>query len=97
MTPVRPREGLHDLEICSSFVGNRLGVWTESKLGVQRDPKDFRVLRERDQGPIEENLRVVAVLMRIRSEERDTGFLRCQGQPFPLCPIGDHTEVVVQP
>ena len=67
--PIRTGQGLKNLETGAHLVDDPLGMGAEGKMGIERHAKDLGVFDERDQGTFILDLRVVMVLVRIRSKK----------------------------
>ena len=96
MTPVGPGQGLKNFQTRSQLADDRLSMRTEGKLRIQGQTQDRRRLIELEEFPVEEDLGVMRILVRVSREEGYCRFFRREGEVLPLCPLGNLRQIAIE-
>ena len=69
MPPIRARQGLQNIQTRTNFPRHCLSVGAEGEEGVESDAQNSRIAVQRNEGAIEEHLRMIVELVRVCREE----------------------------
>ena len=96
MTPLSACKGLKNFQAGVHLAHNCPRMRTEGELRIEGDAENLGVPLKRDEGAIQENLRVVFKLVSICRKEGDRRFFRSQVKALPARPFGDGDKIRIQ-
>ena len=96
LTPGCSGEGLQHLQPRRRPLPHFLQMAGEGEEGVKNEAQDPGVLIQLEKRSVEEDLRVIVILVRKRGEERDLGFLDGDLKLQASSPFGDELEICVE-